>query len=126
MTTRTCAVCSTDISDKRSAARYCSTTCKDKARAARQGRDGNTSRDRTDSQYATVNNNWERYFSRLLSNKPEAKLSIEFLMSLLKQQRYRCALSGTPLSCRLVSGVKFHTNASIDKINPLGGYVEQN
>jgi hypothetical protein len=37
-----------------------------------------------------------------------------------------CALSGEPLTCLRKSGVKYKTNASIDRIEAKGSYAEDN
>ena len=80
----------------------------------------------TESQYKHISGNWERYFNRLLNRKYRADLSIEDCLSLLEKQNYKCALSGVELTCILEVGVKYKTNASIDRIEAGGPYIKEN
>lgn len=130
MEPRLCVVCQKDISGMRVDAKYCGKACREKVKRASRAKEPNG----TSRTYAYVNNNWHRYFAKLLRTKryhyrdTEVEVSItpEDLIELLKEQNYRCALSGMPLSCRMVSGVVYHTNGSIDRINAGGPYSKDN
>ena len=70
---------------------------------------------------------WSKFFGqRLGAARGRGELSRDMLIDLLKRQNYRCALSGVPLTCLLQKGTVTKTNASIDRINPKGGYVLEN
>lgn len=47
-------------------------------------------------------------------------------MNKLASQKYKCAITGVDLTCNLERGKKYMTNASIDRINAGGLYVEEN
>ena len=50
----------------------------------------------------------------------------EPLLSLKIKQKYKCALTGIKLTCLRANGIKFKTNASIDRINSDLGYNVDN
>lgn len=81
----------------------------------------------TDSQYSRISGNWRKYFQRLCcrSNK-RADISAEECLELLEKQKGKCALSGVELTCKLEKGVKFKTNASLDRIEAGGPYIKEN
>ena len=68
-------------------------------------------------QYERISGDWTRYFNRL--NRRTTKrpnLTTADLLAVLERQQGLCALSGIKLTCQLKQGVKFKTNASIDRI----------
>jgi DNA-directed RNA polymerase subunit RPC12/RpoP len=71
-----------------------------------------------------LNGNWSNYFKHLCQIKKDARkeLSPEILENLLIKQKYKCALTGIKLTCLRANGIKFKTNASIDRINSDLGY----
>ena len=74
-----------------------------------------------------ISGDWGKFFGqRLGAARGRGELSRDMLIDLLKRQNYRCALSGVPLTCLLQKGAVTKTNASIDRINPKGGYVLEN
>ena len=131
---RECLECRASLEGMQKTAKYCSSRCGWIARRKRQQAE-TTVTERTDSYYAYIANNWDRYFRKILRTKrarckniPNLTLDLtpEDLIQKLKGQNYRCALSGVPLSCRLQSGTVYHTNASIDRIIPGGPYTSGN
>jgi hypothetical protein len=70
---------------------------------------------------------WPVYFTRLLQTRSTSRkaLSIEFLLSLFEEQGGKCALSGIELT-RISGKGQVETNASLDRIDPKGGYVPDN
>lgn len=66
---------------------------------------------------------WDRYLQSLASRGKERKrLSKKLLLSILKKQKHKCAISGIEMThCH---GSPF--NASIDRINAGGEYIEDN
>ena len=75
-----------------------------------------------------INGNWSNYFKHLCGIRKEARkeLSPEILENLLIKQKYKCALTGIKLTCLRANGIKFKTNASIDRINSDLGYNVDN
>jgi hypothetical protein len=75
-----------------------------------------------------INGNWSYYFKHLCAIRKEARkdLSPEILENLLIKQRYKCALTGIKLTCNRAKGIKFKTNASIDRIDSDLGYNVDN
>lgn len=128
----TCVQCGTEFTPpSKRRHKYCSDTCRGKAKYARE-RESRPKSYYTSRNYNYISGHWGRYFQKLLNSTKQRhdaeiiQISSEDLIEKLKQQSYRCALSGTPLTCRLASGVKFHTNASIDRIDPGGLYHPDN
>ncbi len=82
----------------------------------------------TTSQYEMISGNWKRYLSRLLyaAGRKRDGLSREDLLEILESQNYLCAISGLPLTCQLEKGVKFWSNASVDRIEAGGSYSKNN
>ena len=76
--------------------------------------------------YERENGDWVAYFKHLLSKKEKTDLTPRKLINLLKKQEYRCALTGTPLTCERTRGVTSRTNASIDRISAGGVYNRRN
>jgi hypothetical protein len=72
-----------------------------------------------------MSGDWTLYFKHLLSKKKTDVTAID-LVELLKKQKGKCALSGTPLTCEKVKGKYVKTNASIDRIIAGGGYNIEN
>lgn len=70
---------------------------------------------------------WTSFLRRLIqSNTEERKaLSVDFLLTLLRYQDGVCALSGIELT-KITGKGPVETNASIDRINPKGGYIPSN
>lgn len=80
----------------------------------------------TDIQYARISGDWYRYFQRLLCRSERKQLTVADCLVLLEKQKYKCALSGVPLTCQLVRGQRIKTNASIDRLHAGGEYVIDN
>jgi hypothetical protein len=80
----------------------------------------------TEDQYRSISGNWKRYFSRILHRTGRTELTVDDLLNLLDQQNERCALTNEPLTCILVKGETYRTNASIDRIQPGGAYSLDN
>lgn len=82
----------------------------------------------TDSQYHAISGNWKRYCSRLLyfGGRRRDKLTVDILLQKLKEQDYKCALTGVNLTCTLSKGVITKTNASVDRIIAGGPYTIDN
>lgn len=110
-----CCVCGVEFSPKSGVNKFCSEKCKGKWKYV-------TGVVSTESQYREISGNWSRYFSRLLGERRRKKISRDDLFSLLEKQNGRCALSGVLLTCKLEKGVRFGTNASIDRIVVGGEY----
>ena len=115
-----CLVCDTPFVPKSGFHKFCSEKCKGKWKYI----SGVTT---TETQYASISDNWNRYFSRLCcrSHKRES-VSVEELLDILDKQNYKCALSGIQLTCKLEKGVKYKTNASLDRIDAGGPYIKEN
>jgi hypothetical protein len=58
---------------------------------------------------------WRAYLSSLAS-MPNRNLSTDQLYLMLRQQHYKCALSGVTMTCIRERYVKCWTNASVDRI----------
>lgn len=77
--------------------------------------------------YRMMHNNPEKYFRHALYKKGREKLSVEFMMKMLENQNYKCAISNQPLTFIKVYGAgRVNTNASIDQIRAGEGYTEDN
>jgi len=101
--------------------KFCSPIC---TRQFAQRGDGNRT---VRNQYRKISGNWRRYLNRLCYTKINRKgLKVGTLLRLLKKQKGLCALTGIKMTCCLVPGQRFKTNASIDRINPKRGYVARN
>ena len=81
---------------------------------------------RVDLRYERENGDWKAYFKHLLSKKEKTDLTPRKLENVLKEQDYRCALTGMPLTCERVRGVTSKTNVSIDRIFAGGVYNRRN
>lgn len=116
-----CVVCSTSFKPFSGVHKFCSNTCKGKWKYI-------TGEASTERQYEKISNNWKRYLRRLLysSGRKRNGLTIDILLTILKKQNYRCALSGTELTCKLEKGTRCLTNASVDRIIPGGAYSIDN
>lgn len=116
-----CVVCKNLFVPKSGVQKFCSGTCKGKWKYIT----GNVT---TASQYKKISGNWDRYMSRLLyvDGRKRDNLSREILLKKLKEQDYKCALSGLPLTCLLEKGKKHPFNASIDRVIAGGSYTENN
>jgi len=91
------------------------------------------------STYKSMSGNWGKYLKSLCRKREDEKRSklftVDELMQVLIKQDYKCALSGTQLSCKMeldpnfVGKGKRHlwpTNVSIDRINSTKGYTIDN
>ena len=76
--------------------------------------------------YESENGDWGAYFKHLLSKKTKTNLTPRKLINILKDQKYRCALTGVPLTCNRMRGNVSKTNASIDRIYAGGVYNRRN
>lgn len=47
-------------------------------------------------------------------------------MAQLEKQKFKCALSGVQLTCKLEKGINFPTNASVDRVVAGGSYTPDN
>lgn len=100
---------------------FCSETCKGKWKYINR----NVT---TESQYLRISGNWKRYVSRLLyyGGRKRDQLTQDILLKKLKEQDFKCKLTGEPLTCDLKKGTISMTNASIDRIIAGGPYTEDN
>lgn len=116
-----CAECKGIFTPRTKAHKYCSEAC----RGAAKYTNGHVT---TQSQYAGISGNWDRYLSRLLyfNGRKRDLLTRSMLMTQLVQQNYQCALTGMPLTCQLEKGKRFPTNASVDRIVAGGAYTADN
>jgi hypothetical protein len=101
--------------------KYCSPQCKGKVQYV----NGSSS---TENQYQKINGNWKKYSQRLLyfGGRRRDKLTWQIIFDKIKEQNYKCALSGVDLTCYLEKGKKIHTNASVDRIVAGGPYTKDN
>lgn len=118
---RLCKVCEGEFKPSSGAHRFCSEQCKGKWQYL-------SGRVTTDSQYKEISGNWDRYLSRLLyaAGRKRDKLTREELLETLVRQDYKCAISGLPLTCQLERGIRFWSNASVDRIKAGGAYTKNN
>ena len=116
-----CVVCGTDFKPKSGIHKFCSVTCKGKWKYI-------TGRVTTESQYKEISGNWKRYLNRLVTSTKRKKdgLTRDMLIQKLKEQNYKCALSGVQLTCDLSKGDISQTNASVDRIIAGGDYTYDN
>jgi hypothetical protein len=116
-----CPVCGTHFVPRSGVHRFCSEGCKGKWKYI-------TGKDSTENQYKKISGNWYKYFQRLVNQhqRKENGLTAETLVSILEKQNYLCALSGQPLTCLLEKGSVCKTNASLDRVEAGGPYVESN
>lgn len=116
-----CCVCQTPYYPKSGVHKFCSDPCKGKWKYITGQMD-------TNRQYANISGNWRKYFNRLVNhhNRRADGLEVEHLLEILEKQDYKCALSGVPLTCVLEVGKISKTNASIDRIEAGGPYIQQN
>ncbi len=117
-TPRTCATCDNFFQPTNGNQKFCCVRCK----RHHYQLPGNT--ESTDAQYKLISGNWEKYFGRLCVKAfRRDTLTKHDCVALLKQQDYKCALSGVELTCILQKGFVCMTNASIDRIDPKGPYM---
>jgi predicted nucleic acid-binding Zn ribbon protein len=117
---KACVVCGTLFTPSSGVHKFCSHECKGKWQYI-------TERVTTKTQYLQISGNWDRYFSRLLQRAfRRSKLSRDVLFAQLAKQDGKCALSGIPLTCQLQQGVRFKTNASIDRLKAGEEYSPEN
>jgi hypothetical protein len=112
-----CKTCGVTFRQKSRRHRYCSEICK----AAQH-------RQSTQEQYEKLSGNWRNYFTTLLAqpHRRACGLTVEVLQRVFDRQQGLCALSGEPMTCLRKIGVKYKTNASIDRIEAKGSYAEDN
>src|SRR5690348_3153203 len=98
---KSCLVCNSSFTPKSGVNKFCSEQCKGRWKYI-------TGQVSTDSQYKEISGNWKRYLSRLMyhGGRRRDKLNVDILLSTLKRQDYKCALSGVPLTCILSKGRK--------------------
>lgn len=116
---KSCLVCKQEFKPFSGAHKFCSPQCKGKWQYI-------TGSSSTENQYRKISGNWTRYFSRLIGKKYRSELTVDILLSILEEQNGQCALSGVPLTCTLIKGQSFKTNASIDRISAGGPYTKDN
>lgn len=116
-----CAVCGVEFLPKSRSHKFCGAQCKGKWQYV-------TGQYSTENQYAAISGSWRRYLARLLyvSGRKREHLTLDMLLNKVQDQEYRCALSGVPMTCNLQKGIRFHTNASVDRIVAGGPYTEDN
>jgi len=112
MYTRKCKVCRVKFKTLHSLYLCCSQEC--------------ISINKVNRRYERENGDWKAYFKHLLSKKEKTDLTPRKLENVLKEQDYRCALTGMPLTCERVRGVTSKTNVSIDRIFAGGVYNRRN
>lgn len=118
---KNCITCGATFILKSGSQIYCTRAC----RRVEYRKEGN--HESTTAQYALISGNWEKYLGRLLVRSfNRSGLTVDECMQILADQKYRCALSGEPLTCLLVRGAISKTNVSIDRIDPKGLYVKEN
>lgn len=78
--------------------------------------------------YKNISGHW--YCTLKISAKRrniKFNISIEFLNTLIENQKFKCALSGLPIQISKTSKNYYkNTTASLDRINSLNGYAEDN
>lgn len=117
---KNCKVCGKAFFPKGGYHKFCSGPCKGKWKYL-------SGEMTTERQYQYISGNWRRYFNRLCCrSQGRASLVVEDLISLLEKQNGRCALTGIELTCTLEKGIKFKTNASLDRIEAGGPYIKEN
>jgi len=118
---KTCAACGNTFTPKSGAHKFCTPECKGKWKYI-------TGVASTENQYKKISGDWERYVSRLLyfNGRKRDQLTREIILKKLEEQNYRCALTGYPLTCKLEKGTRCMTNASVDRIEAGGAYIENN
>lgn len=115
-----CAVCGKLFKPNTSVHYYCSPQCKGRV----QYINGYGS---TENQYKRISQNWRSYLLRLVYHVDRKdRINVDHLMKLLKDQDYKCALSGIEMTCILGKGMTHFTNASVDRIIPGSEYKEGN
>lgn len=70
----------------------------------------------------------ERFYAardRAKKKNLQFDLTLKFLLELWDKQNGLCAISGIPMTCTFNQG-RIFTNVSIDKIDPKGGYTQDN
>lgn len=116
---KACVTCFSIFEPYSSQHKFCSDTCKGKFKYL-------TGRVTTLGQYEKISGDWRRYLQRLLYTKDRTNLKLTDLLDILDKQEYKCALSGTPMTCTLGRGMTFMTNASIDRVVPGCEYTKDN
>lgn len=117
---KNCVVCAASFMPKSGTQRFCCVSCKRK----QYREDGPET---TERQYALISGNWEKYFGRLCTKAFRRDLlSKQDCMALLREQDFKCALTGVELTCTLEKGKVCKTNASLDRIDPKGPYTKEN
>jgi hypothetical protein len=115
-----CGYCAGAFVPKSGVHKFCSEPCK---RRYRREFGAYT----TEAQYGLINGRWDKYFSRLCTQKHrKGTITRDDCITILNRQQGRCALSGEVLTCSLNLGFKNPTNASLDRINPQKGYEPTN
>ena len=116
-----CPVCNKQFKPKGGHHKFCSDECEGKWKYV-------SGQVTTESQYKEISGNWLRYCSRLIyaAGRKRDNLTRDDILKKIEEQNYKCALSGIDLTCQLEKGVKFWTNASIDRIIPGGPYTYDN
>ena len=117
--TANCKHCNAEFDKKHLRHAYCTQDCKSAAETLRGGQP-------TERQYLRVSGNWMRYLQRLCMPASRKGLTAEMLYSILEAQDFKCALTGLPLTCTLVKGMRTWTNVSIDRIIPGAPYTKDN
>ena len=78
----------------------------------------------TELGYKQMSGSWPKYLRGLIQmhKKKRGHLNENQLIEMLERQKYKCALTGVKMTCLRAKGIKFKTNASIDRINSDLGY----
>ena len=106
-------MCSQKFSYDKVGKTYCSPKCKKSAYRQRV--------------YEKNQGNWEWFFKGILNSREDRKnLTPKILIKILKEQNYRCALSGVRMTCIRKKGATIFTNASIDRIKAGEEYNSEN
>ena len=115
-----CCTCGVEFKPANNSHKYCTKPCKRKEYRSFGGVES------TERQYELISGNWDKYLKRLCNKSNRNNLTAETLKELLEKQNYKCALTGSELTCVLVKGNVCKTNASIDRVNPKGEYTKDN
>lgn len=101
--------------------KYCSVKCKGKVQYV-------SGKKSTENQYEKISGNWKKYCQRLLyfGGRKRDQLTWQIIFDKIKEQDFKCALTGVELTCQLEKGVSCKTNASIDRIEAGGSYTVAN
>ena len=76
--------------------------------------------------FERIDGNFRLYLNRLIGKGNRSELNVDDLLRMLKEQNYKCAISGKDLTCTYKKGIFTPTNVSIDRIVPGSEYTIDN